>query len=348
MNIVTAIKGYFSRSPSLAQLFNGYAEQYRNAFPEQLKSLLVVSTTQPVYASPDLAEFLTSHAAEVREMIKEAAQRMRAEHTAGTAGKEVSDSGTINCISVNIADTSTKRYVSDKFSQVMNASALFDHEMGHLVVKEGWPDDSRPHIAECAADAYAVLRHLQRFGGATDIFEQAPYTVAVQAIFEPPPIHYTSAAIQQVARLHQGGILDIFSLSLQETARVAGDIALQYSLDDNTLDKIHAAFSPVRERYKESRRDEQKILKAIIQVMRDNKNDHDIYRAGKLYLHSAGAKEHLDHMISHDLSLLRDFVSMSAHERDSGFILNAAAAIDAKRAAAETRPASQPLISGRP
>lgn len=333
------------KKETIQQAFNKAAEDCRQSFPEQLKTLLVISTTEQIYVSPHIANHLTRNVAAVKKLIEDNALYMRVKSTIGLASHIAIDSVIIDCISIDTQQTK-KICVSKKYPQDMNLTHVFDHEIGHLVVKEGWPKNSSPHVAECAADAYATLRHLQHFGDATDIFENLPYNRASLVAARSDAIHYTSGAIQRVANLQKEGLLNLYALSLQQTAKLAGEIALRYALDKQTLNKIFIAYAPARECYEgpqsEAEKDWARIIRSVVRVMHENKADHDIYRAGRLYLLCPDIKEHIDAVIENDPSFSALFNFIPQHEKDSGFILNAADAMDVNRLPAKHQTATIP------
>jgi hypothetical protein len=153
-------------SQSLTQIFNESAARYYEAFPEQLKKLLVISQEEQIYASPDITGLLTKNVAAVKNMIATHAQYMRDSDAEGLAGPQIIGRDLINCISLDTNSTSASA-VSGQYPREMNRVFTFDHEMGHLVVKEGSPGPfSNDHMTECAADAFATLRHVQRSASA--------------------------------------------------------------------------------------------------------------------------------------------------------------------------------------
>lgn len=302
--------------------------------------------TKPIYISPEVAGFLGQRAVTVRNMISGMSEHMRARGCLAAVGTVTVAHETMKQLTVD-TDSSATPFVSSAYPQDMNHITLFDHEMGHLVVKEAWPQNSSPHIAECAADAYAVLRHLQRFGNATDIFECAPFNIAEHALLQST-IHYSSAAIQAVERIRTEGKIDIAALSLQDTSRLAGEIGSRYSFAEETLEKIYDAYAPARQFYDLHSRDFNGFTRAVVEVMRQNKDDHDIYRAGKLYLSRPDVKDRLASLKKTEPSFFDIFSFMEQHEKDSGFIPNAAEAMDAQRPPEKPAPQDKPSAPDGP
>ena len=176
----------------------------------------------------------------------------------------------------------------------MYLTVNFDHEMGHLVVKEGDPACISPHIAECAADAYAALRHVQRYGNDTDFFTS--YNRSYNIVLGNSPDHYTDAVLQKVRQLCQER--DISKLSLRETAQLAGKLAVEYGFNEEKLDKVKSAFQAVAQIFREAvkkgeRVDQDKILKKVLEITQTHKNDPDICAAGNQYINSPYIRNYL-------------------------------------------------------
>lgn len=310
---------------SLAENFSEAAKYYQESFPERLANLFVATMDDPIYSSPDIALHLTRNALQVKAWLKDKAEDLRKNHWMGEAGQTNISNEPLDYIVID-ADLEKPIFVSGKYPKKMNIMGLFDHEIAHLIVKEAGRGNS--HLSECAADAYAVLRHIQRYGGATDIFECAPAYTA-RTVILTSPIHYTSGVIQKIANIHKEKTVDISSLSLKQTAELAEKIAIEYSLSKRTLRKIRYAYAPARNEFKEGVLTEVTI-KAIAGVMNRHKDDHDIYRAGRLFLNRADAAELMAEMARKDPAFCETLAAMARHENDSGFLLDASKAMDAK------------------
>ncbi len=317
-------------SQSLAEIYNSSAAHYRKTFPEKLANLYITLGFDEVYASPDIGAHLTQNISSVREMVSGRLALMKKLNIDAAVGANSVGGKEVRYLSMlDAPDTS---FVSALFPPAMNQIAIFDHEMGHIVVPNG--SQGKPaHLSECAADAYAALRHLQRFGTATDILGHAPYMAAESALFEPFPLHYTSAVFQKIARIRQEGEIDIQALSLQETAALAGKIAIDYAYSDITLGKIHSAYARARAAEREERSDWARVVCCVAAAMLEHRHDDDIYRAGKLYLGRPEIKRLIGTKLADHAQFQSALAAMARHEKDSGFIPDAAAAIDKKRAA---------------
>jgi hypothetical protein len=278
---------------SLAATFNQTAVDAGKAFPDRLHNLvmLLTSAETPVYIDPAVANHLTHNVAAVKLLVKSEKNYLLDNSAAAVVTHDYPLAGVfVNLITLN---ETVRGIFSDGYTQEMQSSFYLDHELGHLVVKNGMLAGG--HLGECAADAYAALRHVQRFGKETDLFQN--YNRAYTIVLGFSRIHYTDHVTQKVKQLAQE--TDITGLSLTETAALAGDIALAHQLDLAVLDKITAAYRPVAaacERQIGSRKD---IVAALYQqdnaawemmcretlaVMKAHQNDADIFASGKHFL----------------------------------------------------------------
>lgn len=126
----------------------------------------------------------------------------------------------------------------DKWADPKNTFDLcfiFDHETGHSLTRalqdakdiDTWHQYHNEHgnnRFECIADAYAVIRHIQRFGDKTGYPEFMIDFRARQALYDGGALHYTSRAIAAVLKIE-----NIAALSPQQAIDMAVTIA------DNSL-----------------------------------------------------------------------------------------------------------------
>jgi hypothetical protein len=127
--------------------------------------------------------------------------------------------------------------------QEMEVMATFDHELGHLVVKGGFfSQDST--LREIAADAYAVLRHIQRYGDKSEAIDRGGWRRAFDFIISGDAGHFTTLGIDEVTRLKDK--LDIQAMTPQQTAELAGRIALAYTPHADVTNEAARSFEPVR------------------------------------------------------------------------------------------------------
>jgi hypothetical protein len=289
---------------ALAAIFNQSATAAREAFPDKLENLVVFLTSEeaPVYVAPAIAEHLTQNVAAVKATLEFVKKYLHENHAAGIAGERRSIAGaevSLIAMSEDIGGKFTAGFTKDMWK-----ISAFDHEVGHLVVKYGIPFMGEEHRAECAADVYSALRHVQRFGMNTDFFENN--SKAASIVLGTSFIHYTDKAVQRVRQLAKE--IDVSKLSMPETAVLASQIAVDYSLSEMTRNDIANAFDPVkraRVRYGMSHPDVLKNLhedkgalnlfcRETLAVMKIHQNDPDIFDAGKSFLTHPSRKSFMD------------------------------------------------------
>jgi hypothetical protein len=210
---------------SLAHSFNETAAAAYAAFPKELKRLVVV-LGRPVFISPKVAGKLTKDTAAIREALAEIKSEMYDTHVA-LDGENITASARL-----------TKR---------MKALYALDHEIGHHILKNGFPAlfDGSGHLAESAADVFATLRHIQRFGKNTGLAENSRNRAAAAAVLFADTDHYTTDAVERALKFADEMGEGFFKLSLRETAEHAAKIADECALDNKTLKRISDAFQPV-------------------------------------------------------------------------------------------------------
>ena len=202
------------------------------------------------------------------------------------------------------------------------------------------------------ADAFAALRHIQRFGDETDIIPHMKWVHAGCVALENPPIHDTTAVIEKIARIVDEGEIEIASLSLQQTAELAARIAEDYALNEATVEKIGEIYGETKKLYQKKATPEEfaETLEAVARAMRAHKDNDDIYRAGRRLLDDADIQEKIAKIIADDpastafaqFNVLQK--ELAQHEKDSGFILDASVAMDKKRTLKEN-PSPKPAAS---
>lgn len=266
----------------LKDIFHESIARHRQSFPEQLANLFVTVAGVPVYLAPEAADHLSHKMDPLIKMIAKNHDLMLRSGAAAMAQKSVFSGMPLNYIA--IGDESSLPYMPDHYPAPISQIILFDHELGHLIVKEGAPG---PHggtnLAEAAADAYAMLRYIQRFGKADVLPRAAAHTA--DAILFHSPIHYTSAAIETIATMDRDDHDKIMGLGVKETVQLAGAIARATHLDAATLQKVWDAYAPARNIYLHAGNAcSEAVVRTARDVMKAYPDDPDIAKAGALFL----------------------------------------------------------------
>jgi len=288
-------------SPSLAKIFNEEASAAYKAFPEELKRLVVLlvpSSDTPVYVSPEVADQLTKSTADIKAAVAYWAKYL---HDAGAAGvaSRSADLGGVPVAMIALDTENTLGVYTPKFTKDMILIFALDHEIGHHILKYGYPFYGvvSDEFAESAASTYAMLRHIQRFGNDTDHLGEESERTAYTIILRGDTAHYSSDSIERAIQVSQER--DISGLSLTQTAALADKIAAEYHLSDATLDKIRIAYLPVKRAceaqigsgfdiskklYGQDKDAYTLFCRQTIAVMKQHQNDPDIIKAGERFL----------------------------------------------------------------
>jgi hypothetical protein len=282
----------------LAQEFNKTAAAAYEAFSDELARLVVLTVPDsgtPVFISPQIANQLTKSTLAIRSAGERILYAMEDLAAMGYAERDFNLAGTpVNLIALLDGDSSDD-IPADRRKQEMELIYTLDHEIGHHIVTNGFSLDI--NLAESAADAFAVLRHVQRFGKESGYTKDLCERMATRLILTGDSEHYTGAAIQRAMAVADERGDDFFNLPLRETAKLAAEIAADTQLDHARQKKISDAFQPVKalyERYAKriikfsSKKQRYKnIIQEVLSVMEKYRGDADVCGAAKQFLDTA-------------------------------------------------------------
>jgi hypothetical protein len=316
---------------SLAHIFHATAAAAHEEFPRELERLVVLlvpHTNKPVYVSPAVAKELTKSVSVIRQVVRSLTEAMHDQNASGLAQANFD----FACADVNLIALDGENVLSfGRFTKKMQALYALDHEIGHHILRNGFPSvfKGSPHLAESAADAFAVLRHIQRFRKNTDQIGFKAARAAASLVLFGDAEHYTANAVQRAVEVAADKGKDFFTLSLRETAELAAQIADDTHLDNRRLKKLTDAYQPVADYCAAHIGDawevngrlnagDEAALAAVcrrtLAVMRKRKNDADILKAGKQFL---------------SLPRHRNFMVQAAAAGTGGYWKNALAFLDA-------------------
>jgi hypothetical protein len=162
------------------------------------------------------------------------------------------------------------------------ALAIFDHELGHLIVK-GSIYANNPCYRECAADAFAVIRHYQRYGTKTDAVSILTWRRAFDFVISGNDEHFTTLAIEELDRLKDK--VDFQKMSPEQIESLAKRIALTHTPLPQVTKEVSDAFIPVR-RVLERTGDIERTLEKLAEVTLQNKDDYYVFKIGSAVLQS--------------------------------------------------------------
>jgi hypothetical protein len=107
-----------------------------------------------------------------------------------------------------------------------NKSFFFDHELGHILTKRSEQNSAFP-LSECSADAFAAIRHIQRFGNDTGVLEHVAWYRAFKLVDRGQSLHFTTPVIDKI--ILDSKTQDFSKLSPLETVEAAKKYADDYT-----------------------------------------------------------------------------------------------------------------------
>jgi hypothetical protein len=145
---------------------------------------------------------------------------------AGCLAQIYPDNG-YGCVFINTAVLGQSALLGNDIPASVSEVFSFDHETGHLLCKEGYG----PHnFNECVADAYAVLRHFQRFGMEdTSAIKNLLAMRTLEMIFGQDGSHFTAPVVAKI--LADAQKTDFSGLSPAATAALAHRYAAENLVD---------------------------------------------------------------------------------------------------------------------
>ena len=268
---------------SLRDVFNQFAKDSVNRFPSVKGKLLVFdSNEQATYGrdSLDLKKAGYTHAL-VDAFIK---KRKTAKNIQTYA--EWDNKLKLNFILYNEPVNSNERAsVSEKTEK--DILYILDHELAHLVIKdpplEGENNQYKDSIREALADAYAMIRHYQRYG-TKDEYQNSiidPWARAGALTFNRDTVHFSSFMLDEIIK--RKDVIDFASLSPQQTAELAKRFAVEYTPASSVVNRILRKLKPVQTAFENSP-DSDEWLKVLARITLNPRNDSYTFKVCKKIL----------------------------------------------------------------
>lgn len=135
---------------------------------------------------------------------------------------------------------------------------VLDHELGHAVTmlsidKQSLKTSSFGNKAECEADAYAMIRHYQRYGENSTFPQYVRDLRNMNVVHKGDVIHWTSRAIDRVIELNKQGALK--NMTPQQARDMAQKIAREEHLSADAENNVSQAYAKTRGIYLRNMKD---------------------------------------------------------------------------------------------
>ncbi len=153
---------------------------------------------------------------------------------------------------------------------------ILDHELAHLVIKDppmaGENEQYKDSVREAVADAYALIRHYQRYGTRSThksvIID--PWARAGALTLNSDTVHFSTLMLEEIIR--RKDVIDFSHLDPQQTAELARRFAVEYTPPASLVNRIFEKLKPVQKIYDEEP-DSNKWLKTLARITLDPQND---------------------------------------------------------------------------
>jgi hypothetical protein len=168
-----------------------------------------------------------------------------------------------------------------KTSADITDAFIFDHEIGHSICPDAYKGN-RDNLKECIADAYAAIRHYQRFGVGSTALDSFAAMHAVGLVFRPDDgIHFTSPVVQHIIEDRKN--IDFTSLTLEETAQIARRYAALYAPHSSSVERLANKFQSFNEKLPDISNGDFSALRQLAKTIISNENPEE-FKWGSLAL----------------------------------------------------------------
>lgn len=157
----------------------------------------------------------------------------------------------------------------------MDHNFTFHHEAAHLVVPAGHAAirgeyfgklfGIPPSLSEGAADAYAVIRHLQEYGAGSAAVDYTPLRRALSSIQEDAPEYMTTFIIDAVLR-DRGSFAGLSPNAVVERTQA---YAMRYTPSREQSEEMRRAFLPLKGKIMLSSRENDAPMKLLADIALD-------------------------------------------------------------------------------
>lgn len=228
----------FSSTTPLREVFNREVQKATDDFPALKGRFLFINL-------PDEQTVISIEAGKTGLQSDRQLQRIVSEiaHNADEAGSSMATKLPVGLNVMAYTPLPFKMFTGRDQSDEMETLAVFDHELGHLVVGGAFASEDSCY-RETAADVFAVLRHVQRYGDESRAIEKAGWRRAFDFVMSGDRGHFTTIALDEVSRLTDK--LDIKAMTPDQTIKLAQRVALEHTPHFDATDIVGASFEPVR------------------------------------------------------------------------------------------------------
>ncbi len=256
---------------SLSDVFNEFAKESVRQFPDAKGKLLIHDTNESAtYGREDLDKKSEKSLSAVDAFVKRRTKDKNRQTYADTS-KQLKLFFILYDEPVN--ENHIKSLPKKTEKEILY---ILDHELAHLVIKdpplEGETERYKSAIGEAIADAYAMIRHYQRYG--TNSAHKSsiidPWARAGALTLNGDDIHFSTLMLEEIIK--RKDTIDFKALDPQQTAELARRFAVKYTPPSSVVNNIFKKMKPVQKIY-DDEPDSNKWLKELARITLDPQND---------------------------------------------------------------------------
>lgn len=255
--------------PSLSEIFNREVNRALNDYPHLQGTFALVNTVDKEVIG-DIDPKKTGFRSE-KHLHRHLMEAAHASHQHGPLSQKDTRSN-LNIIAYS--PVPFRLFTREKDPMEVEVLAIFDHELGHIVVNGAF-ESLDPCYRECAADAFAVLRHMQRYGTNTDLIAIGGWRRAYDFVMSGDAGHFTTLAIEEINHLKDK--IDFKAMTPQQMVHLATRIALEHTPHADTTNAMAMIFDPFR-RALHKTQDMAKALETLAGIALANKHDYHVFK----------------------------------------------------------------------
>ncbi len=252
-----------SKTPSLRFDFHKAAAKAVQDHPALEKDTIFINAkTGKQLAHPDVLEQLYDD----DDALEDVKDTMREAKKGKTSFFQPVDTGDKKLRSIVFHSDRHRLY--DPKDRDIDDAATFDHETGHALVPT-----AHGTLGENTADAYALLKHLQRRKGDAGDIDYCGFKRAAIAVFSGTSSHVTSFTVDKILMDNDSG--DFLSLSPKETVALAKKYAKTHTRNARDLKRLRDAFKPLK-----GKKPTATSFRKIAAITLKAKTDSDVFYIG--------------------------------------------------------------------
>jgi len=256
------------QTKSLSDVFNQFAQDSIDRFPALKGKLLIYDKNENKTYGRDSLTQVKGKAADLDAFIN---KRKGDDGSYSEKSPSLNLDFIIYTEPVKVAERKNVSAATEKdFYYIM------DHELAHLAIKdpalEGENAQYHDNIMEALADAYALIRHYQRYGMNDDhkntIIDS--WARAAALMTNDDTIHFSSFMIDEIIK--RKDTIDYAHLTPHQTAELAVRFATEFTPPASSLNRVLKKLKPVRQMFELNPKSDQ-WLKTLADVTLSTKND---------------------------------------------------------------------------